>query len=518
MTLNGTTAFTMGQAGGAGESLTFADEADGNSDLRIESGSGGHVFNTRIDLWSNLIAVNNTAGPVTFNGDIVGQGRLTSGRPKVGALRLTGTGRFVLNGRGFYQGSTILADGVTLDLNSQLYFDNNECQSSSVSVYGGSRLELAHSLDQSFGGLDLDATKLLIDGGTIAMAGGAGSSFRAFTVGASGATIEVAAGETATLDQDAEHSIVSALGGGLTLTGAGTGQFHKVFSGSGGITQRGDGTWELHSDPMYAAATVVEEGEMNLVETTGTGATLVQPTGKLSGTGQVRASLVNEGIVSPGTSLGELTVAGDFTQHLGSVFHVELQGVGAGLHDTLSIGGTAYLDGALDVTLSDGYSPQIGDFIEVLTASNIVGTFELAGDAQGFLLLSSPTSLALYFGPPLPGDYDLNGVIDDADYNVWKASFGSEVVLAADGNNNGIVDAADYTVWRDSLSQTGTGLAADGDQMVTVADYGTWNTSFGQTAGSGAAASANAAVPEPTTAVMLMLAAAGWCLRTHRAA
>jgi hypothetical protein len=60
------------------------------------------------------------------------------------------------------------------------------------------------------------------------------------------------------------------------------------------------------------------------------------------------------------------------------------------------------------------------------------------------------------------GDYDRNGIVNAADYNLWKASFGSVASLDADGNVDGIVDAADYVVWRKTLGQgslgTSTGL------------------------------------------------------------
>jgi hypothetical protein len=80
-------------------------------------------------------------------------------------------------------------------------------------------------------------------------------------------------------------------------------------------------------------------------------------------------------------------------------------------------------------------------------------------------------------------------------------------LLPGDFNENSIVDAADYLVWRDGL---GTTYAQD--------DYNTWRAHFGQTTGSGAGATANAVVPEPSTLILMILASAGWCLRRRRAA
>jgi hypothetical protein len=79
---------------------------------------------------------------------------------------------------------------------------------------------------------------------------------------------------------------------------------------------------------------------------------------------------------------------------------------------------------------------------------------------------------------PLAGDYSGNGTVDAADYVVWRKTLGSTTVLDADGDGNGRVDQYDYAVWR---------------------------FTFGNSAGA-AAMSATSAVPEASSAVLLMAA------------
>jgi hypothetical protein len=92
---------------------------------------------------------------------------------------------------------------------------------------------------------------------------------------------------------------------------------------------------------------------------------------------------------------------------------------------------------------------------------------------------------------------------------------GWEIVLPTgipgDFNLNGLVDAADYTLWRDTLGRTGAGLAADasGNNIVDTSDFNIWKTNFGQNAASGGGSGAPITVPEPASVALLLVGALG---------
>lgn len=93
------------------------------------------------------------------------------------------------------------------------------------------------------------------------------------------------------------------------------------------------------------------------------------------------------------------------------------------------------------------------------------------------------------------------------------ATFGAAPGIVGDYNANGVVDAADYLLWRKSLGQNGTGLSADGSGNGSIGqeDYDIWAQHFGNTSASGTGALTDGDVAEPMTlwplAVSLMAVA-----------
>jgi hypothetical protein len=76
--------------------------------------------------------------------------------------------------------------------------------------------------------------------------------------------------------------------------------------------------------------------------------------------------------------------------------------------------------------------------------------------------------------------------------------------LPGDYNNNGIVDAADYTVWRDNVGSTAS-LANDSfSGTIGQARHDQWIANFGWTAGSSSID--NAVVPEPSPLLFATIA------------
>jgi hypothetical protein len=108
--------------------------------------------------------------------------------------------------------------------------------------------------------------------------------------------------------------------------------------------------------------------------------------------------------------------------------------------------------------LVPGFSQASGDFQNTANVFTTLGTSSTYGTiAEAAIAAFVRTNL---IGSALP-DYDDNGLVDVADYVLWRNTFGQQGGgLAADGNQDGIVNQADYDLWRASFGAVAAAVAS----------------------------------------------------------
>ncbi|WP_197525753.1 FG-GAP-like repeat-containing protein [Pseudobythopirellula maris] len=79
------------------------------------------------------------------------------------------------------------------------------------------------------------------------------------------------------------------------------------------------------------------------------------------------------------------------------------------------------------------------------------------------------------------GDYNVDGVVDQDDYQQWVDTFGFLNTPRADGNGNGVIDGADFTVWRDHLGERAPAVDFDLSGALDSADLALWAATEGST-------------------------------------
>jgi hypothetical protein len=211
--------------------------------------------------------------------------------------------------------------------------------------------------------------------------------------------------------------------------------------------------------------------------------------------GIFRESLVvpSGGVLAPGNSVGSTEVFIDYSQLAGGVLQIEIGGPAPSQFDQVIVTGDAFLGGNLQLDLLDGFLPSPTSMFTILDARGITGQFANVADGQRLTTVDGFGSFVVNYGA---------GSAFDPTQIVLSSFLAAGV--PGDYNQNGVVDAADYTLWRNNLG-SGASLPNDDTPGVGQDDYTRWKTNFGQTAGSGSAASSNVAVPEPTAASLLVL-------------
>jgi hypothetical protein len=145
-----------------------------------------------------------------------------------------------------------------------------------------------------------------------------------------------------------------------------------------------------------------------------------------------------------GITIGEVAVEGQLTVETSAAMTHDFGGGRLGFHQTLPGGFTVTFEtgaGSIEVSV-DEYLVVIGNDVLSGNADSVEFLF------QSDLVPRLATPLVIDGIARKQGDYNGNGVSNEADFDEWKAQFGL-TDGSADGSGNGIVDAADYTVWRD---------------------------------------------------------------------
>ena len=148
----------------------------------------------------------------------------------------------------------------------------------------------------------------------------------------------------------------------------------------------------------------------------------------------------------------------------------------------------------------------------LIVAPALLGDANLDGTVNFADLLKLAQNYGASAGTWAVGDFNADRMVNIADLSLTEQQYGASeedfaaawalarslVPLSGDYNGDGVVDAADYVVWR-----KGIGVEP------TTDNYNYWRTHFGQTAGGGSVTNSHGTVPEPATLVMLIVTAAG---------
>ncbi len=119
-------------------------------------------------------------------------------------------------------------------------------------------------------------------------------------------------------------------------------------------------------------------------------------------------------------------------------------------------------DSAIWVTgaTSPSTVPSTNDNWNIALSTMALMAYLDGSDRQSALFANQPEVKAALDTVFIAGDYNGDGVVNSADYDYWRSTYGSVNSLAADGNNDGVVDMQDYVVWREHVGSSGLGAGA----------------------------------------------------------
>jgi outer membrane autotransporter barrel domain/autotransporter-associated beta strand repeat len=362
----------------------------GTGNITLNGGGLQWATANTTDISSRLNALGASGGTLDTHGNDV---TLASGMSGAGSLTKAGPGTLTLTNTNTYTGGTTITNG-TLALGA----GGSLASTGSVNLANtGARFDISASGAQTIGALDgaigstvnlggntltVNANINSIFGGTISgaggvMFGGSGtqtlSGTNTYTGGTtiSAGTLQIGNSGTSGTSGSIVGDVID--NGTLTFDRNDALDYTGAISGTGRLTQSGTGTLMLDGNSSaFAGSTEVQFGTLIVGSVAGNGAALggdvtVDSGATLGGHGSIGGAVdvLGGAHLTPGNSIGTLTIGGDATFAQGSVLDFEFGAPGANLQtfgtgDSVSVGGNLELDGAtLNVADAGGFGPGL---------------------------------------------------------------------------------------------------------------------------------------------------------------
>jgi autotransporter-associated beta strand protein len=459
----------------------------------LENVSGSNTYSGLITLGSNstigsdagTLTLSNT-GTITGSGDnltLTGSGNGTLASfigTNTGTLTKSGSGTWTLTGANTYTGVTNVNAGALNIHNGSALADT-----ASVTVASGAALQLQGGISTTAAvGLTLNGTGTATNGALENVAGS--NTYSGLIALGSNSTIGSDAG---TLTLSNTGTIIGS-GNNLTLTGSGNGNLASIIgTGAGTLAKSGSGTWTLNGANTYTGETVVNAGTL-VVGVNGAlpdaGVSVTGGTLQLgAGTGQAQMtslSITGNGVLDVDNN--HFILAYGASDPITTIAGYIKSGYDGGGWDGIGINSSAAIWWTDDLRYGVGYADGKDGVVSGLTSGQIEVAYTLLGDAN------------------------LDGLVNGSDFNILAANFNQSITGwdQGDFNYDGLVNAADFNE-----------LAANFNQGVSGADV-----SAGDVAALDAFAVANglsvptSSVPEPASAVMMVMAGLGILSRRRR--
>jgi len=293
-------------------------------------GSLSGDIGTSVNLGSKNLTLGNGSS-TTFDGVIQDQPAIVAGAG--GSITKNGAGTFTLTNVNTYSGGTTVNAGILAltgvgTLNS----------SGGVTVSGGT----------------FDISQITASGMQIGDLSGAGGFVK---LGAKTLTLGTA-NSTTYAGSIQDQGIVAGSPGHLIKQGTGrlnlTGTNNLDTGGAGGTVNINAGNLAINGPLTSSTVTVGSSGT-------------------LSGASTITGNVINNGTISPGNSIGTLTIVGNYTQATGSSYLVEVSPTAA---DLIAVSGTATIQGGTTLSIhpSSGNYPITNSYT-ILTSAGLTGTY-----------------------------------------------------------------------------------------------------------------------------------------------